>query len=98
MRFRASRDCCACGGGKYAEPHEYWMDASTCVDAIYEDRDGDGCGHYDSKPEHCGKYDDEVVGEVYGEDLTWTSNDACCACGGGYVAGTMEHDNRNRHY
>jgi hypothetical protein len=49
--------------------------SDTCAsDQDYTDSYGDDCVWYGENPDSCGEYDDG----------TYTANEACCACGGGF--------------
>lgn len=63
--------CCLCGGGTHVNCPEPDPCADTANGAT--DEDGDGCENYDEYPSDCGYYD----------DMDFSSNVMCCACGGG---------------
>ena len=77
--FSANEMCCLCGGGigsnsptvspaPTPELHECYDTADGAVGS-----DGDGCEDYAFNPGWCNGYDDS----------DFSSNDMCCACGGG---------------
>ena len=66
--FSSNEMCCACGGGD-----DGGGDDCTDTDDGAADPYGDDCDAYTSYPSWCGEYDDN----------DFTSNEMCCACGGG---------------
>ena len=84
--FAASEMCLVCGGGQLMEDSWYetpevqevqeYHEVVGCDDSMWDGRvdvDRDGCDEYTSNPGWCGGYDDS----------DFTSNEMCCACGGG---------------
>ena len=77
--FSSNTMCCACGGGSTTVQHSPPPPPAPppCNDtaAGATDSYGDPCSDYLTNPGWCGGYDDE----------DFSSNDMCCACGGGYA-------------
>ena len=111
IEFTASESCVACGGGQIVQ--DLWYETEEveevtedeCDDSMWDDRTdvyGDGCSDYTLNPLWCfGEYE---AGDY--DDFDFTSNEMCCACGGGdtveyilYQPATIcvntDHDNVN---
>jgi hypothetical protein len=88
--FVPTADCCVCGGGTLEESSDDWWGGDdvtpiiddwtdggdgTCTDNDGFDSYGDTCEWYTANTYGCGMYDSG----------SWSSNDACCSCGGGYT-------------